>query len=92
MGTLPRLSPSYAGSLQKRKGLKEPDELSIDGLLHDIGKILLVLQYPEEYEKAMNESDQRGLTIYESEKNHFNTTHASVGAWMAQNGVSPLIS
>jgi putative nucleotidyltransferase with HDIG domain len=70
--------------IAKRKGLKEPDELSIDGLLHDIGKILLVLQYPEEYEKAMNESDQSGLTIYESEKNHFNTTHASVGAWMAQ--------
>jgi putative nucleotidyltransferase with HDIG domain len=70
--------------IAKRKGLKEPDELSIDGLLHDIGKILLVLQYPEEYEKAMNESDQNGLTIYESEKNHFNTTHASVGAWMGQ--------
>lgn len=70
--------------IAKKKGLKEPDELSIDGLLHDIGKILLVLQYPEEYEKTMNESDQRGLTIYESEKNHFNTTHASVGAWMAQ--------
>jgi len=70
--------------IAKRKGLKEPDELSIDGLLHDIGKILLVLQYPEEYEKAMYQSEQSGLTIYESEKTYFNTTHASVGAWMAQ--------
>ncbi len=70
--------------IAKRKGLKEPDELSIDGLLHDIGKILLVLQYPEEYGNAMNESDQSGLSIYDSEKNHFNTTHASVGSWVAQ--------
>jgi putative nucleotidyltransferase with HDIG domain len=70
--------------IAKRKGLKEPDELSINGLLHDIGKILLVLQYPDEYEKAMNESNRNGLTIYESEKDHFTTTHASVGAWMAQ--------
>jgi putative nucleotidyltransferase with HDIG domain len=70
--------------IAKRKGLKEPDEISIDGLLHDIGKILLVLQYPEEYEKAMNESDRSGLSIYDSEKNYFNTNHASVGAWMAQ--------
>ena len=70
--------------IAKRKGLKEPDELSIDGLLHDIGKILLVLQYPEEYENAMNESERSGLSIYVSEKNNFNTTHASVGAWMAQ--------
>ena len=70
--------------IAKRKGLKDPDELSIDGLLHDIGKILLVLQYPIEYGNAMNESDQSGLSIYDSEKNHFNTTHASVGSWMAQ--------
>ena len=67
-----------------KKGLKEPDELSVGGLLHDIGKVLLVLQYPEEYEKAMNEAEKNGLIIYETEKNYFNTTHASVGAWMAQ--------
>lgn len=67
-----------------KKGLKEPDELSVDGLLHDIGKVLLILQYPEEYQKAMNETDINSTPIYESERDHFNTTHASVGAWMAQ--------
>ncbi|MBA4390200.1 MAG: histidine kinase [Syntrophus sp. (in: bacteria)] len=67
-----------------KKGLKEPDELSVDGLLHDIGKVLLILQYPEEYQKTMNETDINSITIYESERVHFNTTHASVGAWMAQ--------
>jgi putative nucleotidyltransferase with HDIG domain len=76
--------------IAKRKGLKELDELSVDGLLHDIGKVLLVLQCPEEYEKVMNESENSGLTVYESEKNHFNTTHASVGAWMAQKWHFPL--
>jgi putative nucleotidyltransferase with HDIG domain len=67
-----------------KKGLKEPDELSVDGLLHDIGKVLLILQYPEEYQKAMNETELNSIPIYDSEKDHFNTTHASVGAWMAQ--------
>jgi putative nucleotidyltransferase with HDIG domain len=70
--------------IAKRKGLKEPDEISVEGLLHDIGKVLLVLQYPEEYEKAMNDSDKNSCIIYESEKTYFTTTHASVGAWMAQ--------
>ncbi len=66
------------------KGLKEPDELSVEGLLHDIGKVLLLLRYPEKYEKAMNEAENNLLVIYETEKNYFNTTHANVGAWMAQ--------
>jgi len=70
--------------IAKRKGLKEPDELSAEGLLHDIGKVLLVLQYPDEYEKAMNDSDNNHLTIYDTEREHFNTTHASVGMWMAR--------
>lgn len=67
-----------------KKGLKEPDELSVDGLLHDIGKVLLILQYPEEYQKAMNDTEINSIPINKSEKDHFNTTHASVGAWMAQ--------
>lgn len=67
-----------------KKGLKEPDELSVDGLLHDIGKVLLILQYPEEYQRAMGDADTNSATIYESERVYFNTTHASVGAWMAQ--------
>ena len=70
--------------IAKKKGLKEPDELSVDGLLHDIGKVLLLLQYSQEYEKAMQESASLDITIYDAEKTHFTTTHASVGAWMAQ--------
>ncbi len=67
-----------------KKGHKEPDELSVDGLLHDIGKVFLVLQFPDEYQKALAESKRDNLTIYVSEKNHFNTTHSSVGSWMAR--------
>ena len=70
--------------IAKKRGLKEPDELSAEGLLHDIGKVLLVLQYPDKYEKAINYSDNNRLAIYESERNHFSTTHASVGMWMAR--------
>jgi len=73
-----------------RKGHKEPDEVSVNGLLHDIGKVFLVLQFPEEYEKALNETQESGVVIYEAEKNHFNTSHASVGSWMARKWRFPL--
>src|SRR5208337_5340498 len=40
----------------KKKGLKEPEEASVHGLLHDIGKVILVLQFPEEYEAVLKEA------------------------------------
>ena len=67
-----------------RKGHRDPDELSIDGLLHDIGKVFLILQFPDEYQRALAQSQRDSLTIYNSEKDHFNTTHSSVGSWMAR--------
>jgi putative nucleotidyltransferase with HDIG domain len=70
--------------IAEKKGLKEPEEASIDGLLHDIGKVLLILQLPEEYEKAMRDADIGDLSIYETERAHYGTTHSSVGSWMAQ--------
>ena len=70
--------------IAEKKGLKEPEEASIDGLLHDIGKVLLILRFPDKYEKAMHDADINGMGIYEAERFHYGTTHASVGSWMAQ--------
>ncbi len=70
--------------IAQKKGMKEPDELSVNGLLHDIGKVLLVLQYPDLYEKAIAASDSNGISIYEAERLFFGTTHSNVGSWMAQ--------
>ncbi len=67
-----------------KKGLKEPEEASIHGLLHDIGKVVLVLKFPTEYEKVMDEARKNDLTVYEVEAGHFSTTHATVGAWVAE--------
>ncbi len=70
--------------IAEKKGLKEPEEASVDGLLHDIGKVLLILRFPDKYEKAMCDTDANGISIYEAERVHYGTTHASVGSWMAQ--------
>lgn len=80
----------FSRIIATKKGHRDPDELSVDGLLHDIGKVFLVLQFPDEYERALAESQRDGLTIYDSERNHFNTTHSSVGGWMAGKWRFPL--
>ena len=70
--------------IAQKKGLKEPEEISVAGLLHDIGKVILMLEFQTEYEAAMNEAQTKGISIFEAEKNQFNATHANVGSWLAE--------
>ncbi len=70
--------------IARRKGLKDPEEVSVYGLLHDIGKVILVLQVPGEYEKVVNEATADNVVIHQVEERHFSTTHAKVGAWIAE--------
>jgi len=70
--------------IAKKKGLKEPEEVSIAGLLHDIGKVVLIMQFHEYYEHAMKKAEEDGIIISEAEKNVFAVTHADAGTWMTQ--------
>jgi putative nucleotidyltransferase with HDIG domain len=70
--------------IAQKKGLKEPEEVSVAGLLHDIGKVILTLEFPTEYQAAMNEAQAKNISIFEAEKNQFNATHANVGSWLAE--------
>ncbi|MBI4633258.1 MAG: HDOD domain-containing protein [Deltaproteobacteria bacterium] len=72
-----------------KKGLKEPDEVSVAGLLHDIGKVILLLEFSKEYESAMEDAQTQGVIISEAEKDHFAEGHANVGAWLAEKWCFP---
>ena len=70
--------------IAQKKGMKEPEEVSVAGLLHDIGKVILTLEFAKEYEAAMSEAQEKRIPIFEAEKNQFNATHADVGSWLAE--------
>lgn len=70
--------------IAQKKNLKEPEEVSVAGLLHDIGKVILTLEFPREYESAMKEAEEKKISIYDAEKKQFNATHADVGGWLAE--------
>jgi putative nucleotidyltransferase with HDIG domain len=70
--------------IARKMGLKEPEEVSVAGLLHDIGKVVMILQFPEEYEEAINLAENSGEPILEAEKEVFSITHATAGTWMTQ--------
>jgi putative nucleotidyltransferase with HDIG domain len=70
--------------IAKKKNLPEPEEISIAGLLHDIGKVVMILRYKEEYETAIKEAGAQNLLIMDAEKSVFDITHADSGSWIAK--------
>ncbi|MEW6740654.1 MAG: HDOD domain-containing protein [Nitrospirota bacterium] len=70
--------------IAKKKELKEPEEVSVAALLHDIGKVVLGLKFPDEYKKIMSDAETKDIFIFDAEKNYFGINHADAGAWIAQ--------
>lgn len=76
--------------IAQKKQMKEPEEISICGLLHDIGKVILMLHYTDQTEKSLTEARNAGITHHEAEEIYFEATHADVGYWLAQKWRFPI--
>lgn len=70
--------------LATKKGMKEPEEISVAGLIHDIGKVILTLEFPDEYQCALDLAEKKEITIFEAERISFSETHANVGSWLTE--------
>jgi putative nucleotidyltransferase with HDIG domain len=75
---------TVARAVAERKGVKDPEEISVAGLLHDLGKVILMLEYQPLYEEAMVQAAARRIPIAEAEQGLFQETHAAVGMWLAE--------
>ncbi len=73
---------SAARTIALQRGLANPEEISVAGLLHDMGKVLLILEYPKQYEEVMNKANSAGVTVIEMESEYFSDPHPSVGKWL----------
>lgn len=52
------------------------------GLLHDVGRIVLAANLPQEYNRAMAAAQAQGLALTETEAAEFGVNHAQVGAYL----------
>ncbi len=73
-----------ARTIAEMKGMKNTEDASVGGLLHDLGKVILLLQFPQDYKMVLEATDQKGMLIFDAEKAHFSETHAAVGLWLAE--------
>ncbi len=57
-------------------------ECRMMGLLHDVGKLVLITSFPEKYEVMLQGLSSSDKMVWEGEKEAFGTTHAEVGAYL----------
>lgn len=72
-----------AKSLAQRLAPQHADEAFLGGLMHDIGKLLLVQRVPEYYAKVLTQVEQ-GKTFIEAEEEVWAFNHCQVGQLVAE--------
>ena len=58
------------------------DQAFAAGLLHDIGKLVLVQCFPDEYREALKIRDADQIPLDEAEEQVFNAHHGEIGAYL----------
>ncbi|MFO7653877.1 MAG: HDOD domain-containing protein [Candidatus Krumholzibacteriia bacterium] len=74
------LVASYSRELARLRGDGALEDLFTAGLLHDLGKFLLVIQVPGEYDAVIRLRHESGRPLVEVERQLLGTDHASAGA------------
>lgn len=82
---------TVAGFLAKRFNLITIEEIMTGALLHDIGKVLIKRQLPEESKEIEVVAKNRGITILDAEREVINITHDDAGLWLAETWNLPTI-
>jgi putative nucleotidyltransferase with HDIG domain len=75
---------TVAGFLAKRFNLITIEEIMTGALLHDIGKVLIKKQLPEESKEIEAAVKNSGITTLDAEKAIINITHDDAGLWLAE--------
>jgi len=70
---------SAARMIATHVGLADPEEAYVAGLIHDVGKLVLVEHFPDEYTEALWQANSDGCPLNEAERAILGTDHAEVG-------------
>ncbi|MFC1735780.1 HDOD domain-containing protein [Candidatus Hydrogenedentota bacterium] len=73
-----------AKRIAKLEGMdgKRVDEAFMIGVLHDVGKLILAANVPEEYKSVAANAQAKNITWHEAEHEVLGATHAEVGAYL----------
>jgi HD-like signal output (HDOD) protein len=74
----------FAQSISKEERLDQylVNNALMAGMFHDLGKLILVTNFQEPYQKILSEARLNGKNLWELEKDRFGTSHAEIGAYL----------
>jgi putative nucleotidyltransferase with HDIG domain len=61
-----------------------PDQAYTSGLLHDVGRLALLVKYPQSYADLLSVVIENGFSLLQSERDLFDIDHCEAGSWLAQ--------
>jgi len=85
---------SIAVSLASRKiatklSLQDREEFAVAGLLHDIGKVILHMEAPQEYCAVVDYARSSGQPLWMTEAEMLGFDHATIGLWICEEWTLP---
>ncbi len=78
-----------ANIISRRLKLPECEEISTAALLHDIGKVIIRLNFGDDYRQLLTLIADEDISMLEAERRLLGTDHAEVGAWLAKSWFLP---
>ena len=69
--------------------LQDVEELAVAGLLHDLGKVVLWIEVPQEYRWAIANAEQTDRAMWQSEREVLGFDHADIGLWLCERWMLP---
>jgi len=77
---------SYARAIVERetRDRRLMEDVLLAGMLHDIGKVLLAANLPEEYQKVLDQVHMQAQPLLAAEQAAFGADHADVGAYLLE--------
>ncbi len=72
-----------AEALQRRVNA-QTNEGFVVGLLHDIGRIVLDQQFPNEFREIVSLAEARKISMLEAERRVLGVTHCDIGYWVTE--------
>ena len=70
-----------ARRLSEKTSFKAPELSFLAGILHDVGRVVLWVHFPEEYGRVLSAAGTRSDLLLEGER-RMGITHAEVGSWL----------
>ena len=71
-----------AGVIARKINDPNPEEVSIAALLHDIGKVVIKIELPEESAYIDQTATEKQISTYEAEEEILGLNHTTIGGWL----------